>query len=67
MATEMNLPRTKKQNNRKSGVQAANKKRRQDEAAVRQAGYDKLTLDQKLAQPHLGAKERAKLLKRKVK
>jgi hypothetical protein len=60
-----NLPKTKKQNNRTKGVAKAAKLQRRKEAEERQASYDKLSIDQKLAQPHLGAKERKKLLARK--
>jgi len=55
----------KKTNNRKSGAAAEAKKRRRTEAEARQAKYNLLTVAQKLAQPTLGAKERAKLLARK--
>jgi hypothetical protein len=63
MANEL-VPSGKKLNNRKSGAAADAKARRRREAEERQAKYDKLTLAQKLAQPHLGAKEKAKLLKK---
>ena len=62
---DLNLPKTKKQNYRKSGAAAAAIARKRKEAEERQASYSKLTIDQKLAQPHLGAKERKKLLARK--
>lgn len=48
--------------NHKKGIAAAAKQRKRAEAEARQANYAKLTVQQKLAQPHLGAKERAKLL-----
>lgn len=55
-------PKTKKLNNNTKGVLKANRLRKREEAEARQANYAKLTIEQKLAQPHLGAKERAKLL-----
>jgi hypothetical protein len=67
MATDLLAPRGKKTNNRKSGAAADAKARRRKEAEERQAKYDKLTLAQKLAQSHLGTKERAKLLKKQQK
>lgn len=60
-------PTGKKQNNNKSGAAKANKLRKRTEAEARQASYAKLTVEQKLAQPHLGAKERKKLLARSQK
>ena len=39
---------------------------KQKEAAERQKKYDALTLDQKLANPRLGNKERRKLMNKKV-
>jgi hypothetical protein len=65
MATEDLRPRGKKLNNRKSGAATAKKLQKRQEAEERQAKYSKLTIEQKLAQPHLGAKERKKLLARK--
>jgi hypothetical protein len=59
------VKRGKKENNNKSGKKAAKAQQRHVEAQARQARYDKLTLAQKLAQPHLGAKERAKLMAKK--
>jgi hypothetical protein len=59
------VPRGKKLNNRKSGARADAKANRRAEAEKRQLEYDKLTVDQKLALPSLGAKERAKLLVKK--
>lgn len=50
--------------NHKKGIAAAAKEQRRKDAQERQAKYDKLTIEQKLAQPHLGAKERAKLMAR---
>lgn len=65
MAIDALVKTGKKLNNRKSGAAAANKLRKRTEAEERQAKYSKLTLEQKLAQPQLGAKERAKLLAKK--
>lgn len=48
--------------NHKKGYAAANKASKRKEAEERQAKYSKLTVQQKLDQPHLGKKERDKLL-----
>ena len=50
--------------NHKKGFAAADKARKRREAEERQVKYDKMTIEQKLAQPHIGAKERARLLAR---
>jgi len=65
MSTETLIKTGRKQNNRKSGKLEEHRKQLRLEAQERQAKYDKLTIDQKLAQPHLGAKERKKLLVKK--
>lgn len=62
MSTDSLIKAGKKLNNRKSGAKAAAKLQRKIEADERQDKYSKLTVAQKLAQPHLGAKERKKLL-----
>lgn len=56
------IPRKAKDNSKRKGVHAQEKATRRAEAEARQTKYDKLTIAQKLAQPHLGAKERTKLL-----
>lgn len=63
MSTDLR-PTGKKLNNRKSGAAAANKLRKRTEAEARQAKYAALPLAQKLA--GAGAKEKAKLLAKKV-
>lgn len=64
MAVDSLVKTGKKLNNRKSGAAAAHKLQKRTEAEARQASYAKMTVEQKLAQPALGAKERKKLLAR---
>lgn len=62
MAVDSLVKTGKKQNNNKSGAAKADQLRKRTEAEARQEKYAKLSLEQKLAQPALGAKERKKLL-----
>lgn len=54
--------------NHKKGIAASNKALKRDAAKLRQAAYDKLTIDQKFAKLNLGGfearKQRAKLMVR---
>lgn len=56
------LFKSKKQNNHKSGKLAEKKLRKRKEAEARQAKYDTLTMEQKLAKAKVGSKEHMKLL-----
>lgn len=60
MAIDQSLVKGKKQNNRTSGAAKANKLRKREEAAVRQAAYDLLPFGEKLAKA--GKKQMAKLM-----
>lgn len=62
MSKDLLHTRKIKDNSRRKGVPAMKKAKRREEAVARQAAYDKLSLEEKLARPNLGAKEKAKLL-----
>jgi len=59
---DFNLPKTKKQNNRTKGVAKAAKVQRRKEAEERNAKYQALPLEQKLAQNSPNGKVAKKLL-----
>jgi len=65
---EFQIKRGKKQNNLKSGAALAKKERKRKEAAERQAKYDALSLDQKIARAGVfpNGKEYARLVAKKA-